>query len=66
MNKNKNNALEEAKKRLQQRFPGIEKRLQAAKENSEDEPDHLISGIGLNELEIKRLIKEQENKGSTQ
>ncbi len=61
MRKSIKDALEDAKKRLKERLPDIEKKLKEAERKSADEPDHLRSGVGLDELELKRAIKEQEN-----
>ena len=54
-------ALEEAKKRLNKALPDIEKRQQEAAQKVEEEPDYLRSGVSIDELEVKRAMKEQEN-----
>ena len=61
MNVNLQKALEEAKKRLNKALPDIEKRQQEAAQKVEEEPDYLRSGVSIDELEVKRAMKEQEN-----
>lgn len=57
----KKKALEEAEKRLEEQLPLIKKRHEAAIQNTTDEPKHLRSGMSLSELDIKRILKEQES-----
>ena len=61
MKKTTRQALEEAEKRLEELLPDIEKRQKKASEKGLKEPGHLRSGVSIDELEAKRLIKEQEN-----
>ena len=60
MKDNIRRALEEAEKRLEELLPDIEERQKKAAEKGLEEPDHLRSGISIDELELKRAIKEQE------
>ena len=53
-------AIEEAKKRLKDAKPGIEKRHQEGVENSTEEPDILKSGY-KDDLRSKRAEKEQKD-----
>jgi hypothetical protein len=52
-------ALQDAERRLDELLPDIDKRLKEAADENIEEPDHLRSGSGIDELELKRLIKEQ-------
>jgi hypothetical protein len=54
-------ALAEAEKRLNDSLPEIQKRHEKGVRESSEEPDTLKSGTPLNELEIKRILKEQDN-----
>jgi len=59
--KNLKRALEDAEKHLDKLLPDIEKRQKKAAEKGLEEPEHLKSGVSIDEVEIKRAIKEQEN-----
>lgn len=57
----KEKELKEAEKRLEEQMPIIRKRHREAAKNLTDEPRRLRSGISLSELDIKRILKEQDN-----
>jgi hypothetical protein len=59
-------ALKQAKNRLEQSLKDIEKRQEKATKEGQSEPDHLKTGISINELEARRAIKEQENEDPTE
>lgn len=54
-------ALEDAEKRLAERLADIEKRFEKSQNEALDEPEHLRSGAGIDEVELKRIIKEQQD-----
>ena len=66
MKANIKDALKDAEKRLDDALANIEKRHKNSSEKKHDEPDHLRSGVELDEVEIKRLIKEQDSENSNQ
>lgn len=53
--------LEDAEKRLAERLADIEKRFEKSQNDSLDEPEHLRSGTGIDEVELKRILKEQQD-----
>ncbi|GAB2190610.1 hypothetical protein [Sessilibacter sp. MAH2] len=61
MNFNKDKALFDAQKRLDARLKEINKRHEKGIENSTEEPDRIQSGKSLDELEIRRIQREQED-----
>ena len=61
MKKSIKRALEDPEKRLDDLLPEIERRQKEVAEKALDEPEHLKSGISIDEVEVKRAIKEQEN-----
>lgn len=54
-------ALQDAEKRLKERLVDIEKRFEKGQSDGLDEPEHLRSGSGIDEVELKRIIKEQQD-----
>jgi hypothetical protein len=44
-----------------ERLADIEKRFEKAKAMVLTSPEHLRSGTGIDEVELKRIIKEQDN-----
>lgn len=54
-------ALEDAEKRLEERLADIEKRFEKSRDKTLDEPEHLRSGTSIDEVELKRIIKEQQD-----
>lgn len=54
-------ALEDAEKRLEERLTDIEKRFEKGRNGDLEEPEHLRSGAGIDEVELKRIIKEQQD-----
>ncbi|ARU59206.1 MAG: hypothetical protein MI864_20440 [Pseudomonadales bacterium] len=54
--------LEEAKKRLEKARLAIQQRDHAADIESNEEPEHLISGE-FDEVELKRIDKEEKTNG---
>lgn len=66
MKKHIKKALEDAEKRLDELLPEIEKRQKKAADKNLEEPDHLRSGISIDELSVKRAEKEQESEDPTE
>lgn len=61
MKKDVKKPLEDAEKRLAEKLADIEKRFQKSQSDSLDEPEHLRSGTGIDEVELKRKLKEQQD-----
>jgi hypothetical protein len=60
------NALQKALKQLGESLKDIEKRQEISSKQGQVEPDHLKTGISINELQVRRTIKEQEHEDPTE